>query len=71
MDKFQFKNFEDIIRRNVLTIQDYSKDTRKLVRAQEKEVEHLKKLVMSKDAEIATLKQQVATIFQKLYQEGS
>ena len=65
------KIFEDIIRQNVLTIQDYTKQTRILMRDLEQEVKRLKNMIVMMDKEIAELRQQVSLIQAQLYRGGT
>ena len=65
------KVFEDVIRNNVLTIQDYTKQTRTLVRDLEKEVKELKNIIVMKDKEFTELRKQVSFIQAKLYNGGT
>lgn len=63
--------FEETITRNVTTIQEYTKETRKLVRELENRVKQLKDLVVQKDTEVKELRQQVSLLQGKLYAGGT
>ena len=65
------KAFEDVIRNNVKTIADYSTSTRDVVRNLEDEVKELKNMLVTRDSELAALKQQVAIIQGVLYKGGT
>lgn len=65
------KAFEEVTRKNVLVIADYSKDTRRLVRELGDEIKNLRNTIMGKGSEIDLLKSQVANLQAKMYQKGS
>lgn len=65
------KAFEDVIRMNVDTIIQYSRDTRDMVRDLEKEVGRLRDQLLSRGKEVNLLKSQLANIQQTLYARGT
>lgn len=71
MDKDVFKAFEETIRRNVMTAVEYSNETRRLFRELEIKIQTLQNIILSRDGEIATIKQQLANIQTILFAKGT
>jgi len=69
--KEQYKAFEDITVRNINSVVQFSKETRELVRKLEKQVTELKDMVLSKDQELALVRQQLAKVQAVLYRGGT
>jgi predicted RNase H-like nuclease (RuvC/YqgF family) len=65
------KAFEDVTTQNVRTIQDYTRETRKMVRALSDEVGQLKNMIVTRDEEIAQLRKQIALAQARIYVGGT
>lgn len=65
------KAFEAVTTQNVRTVIDYSTQTRTLLRETIEELTNLKKMLVSRDAEITQLRQQVSILQSKIYQGGT
>jgi len=70
-EKELMKAFEDVTVRNVMSIRDYSIETRRIVRSLENEVKHFRDLLIMKDKELELLRNQLANIQSKLYVGGT
>ena len=55
------KAFEEVTTKNVKTVVDYSTQTRDLVRDLQDEVKNLKNMLVTRETELAQLRQQVST----------
>ena len=66
-----YKAFEQVTTRNLKTVQDYTTETRRLMRETEEEVKQLKNMLAMRDKDLAELRQQVSLLQAKLYQFGS
>ena len=67
----RFKNHEEITTKNLLTIQDHTNETRRIVREIESKVQHLEAIISQKDQEIAQIRAQLVAIQQKVYSGGT
>lgn len=65
------KAFEETTTRNVKTISEYTKETRKLVRDLEQSVQELKNMIVERDKQIGELRQQVSVLQGKIYAGGT
>lgn len=65
------KAFEEVATKNLRTIQDYTTETRKMLRETEEHVKQLKNMIVAKDQELIQIKAQLATVLAKLYKSGS
>lgn len=65
------KVFEEVTTKNVKTVIDYTTQTRDLIRETQEELKQLKNMLVTRDAEMAQLKQQVSMVQAKLYINGS
>ena len=65
------KVFEQVTTNNVRTIQDYSTDTRKLVRELQEDVKDLKNMVAERDKTLGELRKQVSILQGKVYAGGT
>lgn len=65
------KAFEDTTTQNVKTIIDYSTQTRDLIREAEKSIKELKNMIVTRDSDIAELRQQVSILQSKIYLNGT
>lgn len=65
------KAFEEVTRKNVSIVIDYSKDTRRLVRELGDQVKNLQNTILSKTSELNLLKTQVAMLQAQMYQKGT
>lgn len=65
------KAFEENSVRNIKIIEEYTKETRKLVRELENRVHQLKNLVIQRDKDVQELRQQVSLLQGKLYAGGT
>jgi hypothetical protein len=65
------KAFEEVTTRNVLSILNYTKETRKLFRTLEEKVVNLEQGILQRDIDIDRMKKQIASLQQKLYNEGT
>jgi len=63
--------FEEVTTRNVVTILEFTKETRKLVRALEEKVLNLQNGMFERDKTIVRLQAQISVLQQKLYSGGS
>lgn len=63
--------FEETTTKNVLTIQEYTKETRKLVRDLEQHVQELKNMIIQRDKTIGELRQQISAVQAKVYAGGT
>lgn len=71
LEQINGKAFEDVIRKNVETIVNYSKDTREKFRDLETKFKQLEATVEQRDNAIAQLKQQVANLQTKVFSGGT
>ena len=62
-----YKTFEEVTNNNLKTISDYTKQTRLLLREQEKKVDTLSKQLLQRDQELQQLQQQISVLQSKLY----
>ena len=65
------KAFEEVTTKNVKTVVDYSTQTRDLVRDLQDEVKNLKNMLVTRETELAQLRQQVSIVQGKIYQGGT
>lgn len=65
------KAFEEVTTKNVRTIQDYTTETRNLVRVLEESVKQLKNMIAQRDVDLASIKQQLSLIQAKQYSGGT
>ena len=65
------KAFEDVIRQNIQTIIQYTTETRTLLREAQKSLDELKRMIATRDTDILQLRQQVAILQSKIYQNGT
>lgn len=61
------KVFEEITTKNVKIIEDYSRQTRVLLRGMEEEVKNLKNMLLTREIELNQLRQQLSGLQAKLY----
>jgi len=70
-DRILAKASEEVVRRNILTMQDFTNETRKVVRELEDEVAQMKKQIRIQDEKFEELRKQFAAIQMKLYSGGT
>ena len=62
---------EEVTRRNVQAAVDYSNETRVLVRGLVERVEDLSRMLLTRDQDIALIRQQIAMMQAELYRGGT
>ena len=65
------KAFEETTVRNMHTVVEFSQDTRKIVRELEEKILRLQNVILSKETQIQAMQQQIATLLQNKYNEGT
>lgn len=65
------KAFEDVTTKNVKIVVDYSTQTRELVRDLSQELKELKQMLVTRDVELAQLKQQISVVQGQIYIRGT
>jgi len=65
------KAFEETSTRNIQTILEYSKETRKLVRELNEKVDHLENTIRTYDNRISTLQSQISFLQTKIFSGGT
>lgn len=66
-----WRGFEELIKRNVNTIKDFTQTTRTQTVELRKEVEQLKGMLVTRDNELVQLKQQISAIQAQIYSKGT
>lgn len=66
-----FKAFEETTTRNLKIIQDYTKQSRTMVRELEESVQQLKNMVATRDKELLEMRIQLSLVQAKLFQGGT
>ncbi len=70
-EKEQRLAFEEVTRRNVNSMIQFSNETRDLVRTLEQNIINLQNIIMNRDNDITLLKQQLAMIQTMLFSGGT
>lgn len=70
-DKEVLKALEEVTRRNVNTMIDYSKETRALLRGLQSKIELLENVVREQDKQLLAFRKMLAGVQSKVYQGGS
>lgn len=70
-DRILARASEEVVRRNILTMQDYTKDSRKMVRELEAKVSQLQKQIRIQDEKFDELRTQFVAIQMKIYSGGT
>jgi hypothetical protein len=65
------KAFEEVTTRNVISILDYSRETRGLTRELQERVLYLEGLIREYEKRLVVLQSQITNLQQKLYKGGS
>ena len=63
--------FDEVTHKNILAIQVYSKETRKLVRDLEENVKRLEGIVLTNDKTIRNQQSQIAILLAKVHGSGA
>ena len=70
-EKEMRKGFEDLVTRNVRTIEGYTRDSRRMVRELEKKVDTLEGKLRAQDEAMAALRLQLANVQAIVYRGGT
>ena len=65
------KAFEQVTTNNLKMIQDYTTETRKIMRKTEEEVQELKNMIAMRDKQLTEMRTQLSVLQAKIYQGGS
>lgn len=70
-DRILARASEEVVRKNILTMQDYTKESRKMVRVLEKKVEQLNNQIKLQDEKFEEMRVQFTAIQMKIYSGGT